>query len=68
MGNKLVLFLLFIIMMFVFIDSNMMRVPVKVLVGSPMMVSLGFLIIVSMVAGALIPITGYIIFRKKKKE
>jgi hypothetical protein len=46
----------------------MMKVPLKIIVGRPIMVSLGFLIIVSMAAGALIPITGYIIFGKKKKE
>ena len=59
--------LMFLFMVFVFLDQNRGPVPIKILVGNPFHLGLSLIIMISMVVGVIMTI-GVIYLRKKKKD
>ncbi|MDH4029058.1 MAG: hypothetical protein OEU95_09535 [Nitrospirota bacterium] len=66
-SSKLILYGALLILTAIFIDGNMIRVPVKIFIGTPAMVSLGYLIIFFLLLGSLIPVTGYLMLVRRRK-
>jgi len=60
--------LMFLFMVFVFLDQNRGPVPVKILVGNPFHLGLSLIILISMMLGVIMTIGAiYLINRRKDK-
>jgi len=59
--------LMFLFMVFVFLDQNRGPVPIKILVGNPFHLGLSLIIIISMMLGVIMTI-GVIYLMKRRKE